>query len=85
MLAHDEAEALEAAGIDKAHAKAIAVAIRNGHGALATKVDIGALKADIVRVESRIDALSLWSGLPPDWDGPCRINAAGHMMPVRGT
>ena len=51
------AEALEAAGINKAHAKAIAVAIRNGHGDLATKAGIGALKAVIVRLESRIGVL----------------------------
>ena len=51
------AEALEAAGISKAHAKAIAVAIRNGHGDLATKAGIGALKAAIVRLESRIGVL----------------------------
>ena len=41
------AEALEAAGMEPAHAKAIAVAIRNGQGALATKTDIGILKSDI--------------------------------------
>ena len=51
------AEALEAAGISKAHAKAIAVAIRNGHRDLATKAGIGALKAVIVRLESRIGVL----------------------------
>ena len=41
------AEALEAAGMEPAHAKAIAVAIRNGQGDLATKTDIGILKSDI--------------------------------------
>ena len=38
------AEALEAAGMEPAHAKAIAVAIRSGQGDLATKSDIDMLK-----------------------------------------
>ena len=41
------AEALEAAGIDKAHAKAIAVAIRNGQGDLATKTDIESIRSEL--------------------------------------
>lgn len=41
------AEALEAAGIDEAHAKAIAVAIRNGQGELATKGDFSELRTEL--------------------------------------
>ena len=41
------AEALEAAGMEPAHAKAIAVAIRNGQGDLAARTDIAMLKSDI--------------------------------------
>ena len=48
------AEALEAAGIDKAHAKAIAVAIRNGQGGLATKTDISELRTEVGAVRSEL-------------------------------
>ena len=41
------AHTLEAAGIERGHAEAIAHAIRNGQGDLATKVDITAVKADV--------------------------------------
>ena len=48
------AEALEAAGIDKAHAKAIAVAICNGQGDLATKTDLNELRTEIGAVRSEL-------------------------------
>ena len=41
------AHTLEAAGIERGHAEAIAHAIRNGQGDLATKADITAVKADV--------------------------------------
>ena len=53
------AEALEAAGIDKAHAKAIAVAIRNGQGDLATKADINELRTEIASIRSEL-AIIRW-------------------------
>ena len=45
------ARQLEAAGMDRAHAEAIAAVVRAGHGELATKDDITALS-------DRIDALT---------------------------
>ena len=53
------AEALEAAGIDKAHAKAIAVAIRNGRGDLATRADINELWTEIASIRSEL-AIIRW-------------------------
>ena len=50
------AEALEAAGMEPAHAKAIAVAIRNGQGDLATKTDIA-------RLDSRLNTLQWVVGI----------------------
>ena len=41
------ARQLEAAGMDRAHAEAIATAIRDGHGQLATKDDITSLSNKI--------------------------------------
>jgi hypothetical protein len=38
---------LEAAGFNRAQAEALAAAIRNSQGELATKTDIGILKSDI--------------------------------------
>ena len=38
---------LEAAGLDKRHAEAIAAAIRSGQGDLATKSDIAAVRSEL--------------------------------------
>ena len=51
------AHTLEAAGIERGHAEAIAHAIRNGQGDLATKVDITAVKADITAVKADITVM----------------------------
>ena len=51
------AHTLEAAGIERGHAEAIAHAIRNGQGDLATKGDITAVKADITAVKADITAV----------------------------
>ena len=51
------AHTLEAAGIERGHAEAIAHAIRNGQGDLATKADITAVKADITAVRGEITAV----------------------------
>ena len=51
------AHTLEAAGIERGHAEAIAHAIRNGQGDLATKADITAVKADITAVKADITAV----------------------------
>ena len=48
---------LEAAGVERGQAEAIASAIRNGQGDLATKADIAAVRTDIHRLEGRLDAL----------------------------
>ena len=49
------ARALEAAGVERTQAETIASAIAS-HGDIATKHDIGALKADISNLELRMDA-----------------------------
>ena len=49
------ARQLEAAGMDRAHAEAIAAVVRAGHGELATKDDITALRNDL---GNKIDALA---------------------------
>ena len=49
------ARALEAAGVERAQAETIASAIAI-NGDIATKHDIGALKADISNLELRMDA-----------------------------
>ena len=51
------AHTLEAAGIERGHAEAIAHAIRNGQGDLATKADITAVKADITVMKGEIAAV----------------------------
>ena len=51
------AHTLEAAGIERGHAEAIAHAIRNGQGDLATKGDITTVKADITTVRGEITAV----------------------------
>ena len=63
------AEALEAAGIDRAHAKAIAVVIRNGPGDFATKVDLRGATAELhtaiagaeTRIVERENRLVKWA------------------------
>ena len=47
---------LEAAGFDRAQAEALAAAIRNGQGDLATKIDIA-------RVDSRLNTLQWVAGI----------------------
>ena len=57
------AHALEAAGIERGHAEAIAHAIRNVQGDLATKADITAVKGEIAAVASRVNALQWVVGI----------------------
>ena len=52
-----EARELEAAGLDRRQAEAIAGTIRSGQGELATKADIAIVRADIDRLDGRIGAL----------------------------
>ena len=51
------ARELEAAGLDRRQAEAIAGTIRSGQGELATKADITIVRADIDRLDGRIGAL----------------------------
>ena len=63
------AETLEAAGIDREHAKAIAIVIRNGQGDFATKTDLHAATAEIhtaiagleTRIVERENRLVKWA------------------------
>ena len=52
------AHTLEAAGIERDQAEAIAHAIRNGQGDLATKADITTVRADITAVRADIAAVA---------------------------
>ena len=52
------AHTLEAAGIERDQAEAIAHAIRNGQGDLATKADITTVRADITTVRAEIAAVA---------------------------
>ena len=54
---------LEAAGFNRAQAEALAAAIRNSQGELATKTDIGILKSDIGILKSDIDMLKWAVGI----------------------
>ena len=62
-------ETLEAAGIDREHAKAIAVVLRNGQGEVATKTDLHAATAGMhtaiagleTRIVEREDRLEKWA------------------------
>ena len=45
------AQDLEAAGIERKHAEAIAKTVRDGQGDLATKADIAALKSDVAALK----------------------------------
>ena len=51
------AHTLEAAGIERGHAEAIAHAIRNGQGDLATKADITVMKGEIAAVKADITVM----------------------------
>ena len=51
------AHTLEAAGIERDQAEAIAHAIRNGQGDLATKADITTVRAEITAVKADITAV----------------------------
>ena len=57
------AHTLEAAGIERDQAEAIAHAIRNGQGDLATKADITAVRAEIAAVASRVNTLQWVIGI----------------------
>ena len=50
---------LEASGIERRQAEAIAGAIRNGQGDLATKADLAAVKADLAGVRAEL-AIIRW-------------------------
>ena len=52
------AHTLEAAGIERDQAEAIAHAIRNGQGDLATKADITTVRAEITAVRAEIAAVA---------------------------
>ncbi len=52
------AHTLEAAGIERDQAEAIAHAIRNGQGDLATKADITTVRAEITTVRAEIAAVA---------------------------
>lgn len=41
---------LEAAGVERSQAEAIAAAIRDGQGELATKADLAGLKVDMLKI-----------------------------------
>jgi len=45
------ARELEAVGVERRQAEAIAKTIRNGQGELATKADIGAVKSDVATLK----------------------------------
>ncbi len=46
---------MEAAGLDRKAAEAVAGAIRDGQGDLATKADLNALRKDLEGLEARLD------------------------------
>ncbi|MCY4222250.1 MAG: hypothetical protein OXC25_08220 [Thiotrichales bacterium] len=57
------ARELEAAGVERRQAEAIAKTIRSGQGELATKADIAAVKSDIGAVKSEVAALKWIVGI----------------------
>ena len=63
---------LEAAGMDRAHAEAVAGAIRAGQGGLATKADLDALRSDMaaLRTATKADL--------PDWKPASRPPSPGR-------
>ena len=54
---------LEAAGFDRVQAEALAAAIRNGQGDLATKIDIAQLDSRIKQLDSRLNMLQWVVGI----------------------
>ena len=55
---------LEAAGFDRVQAEALAAAIRNGQGDLATKIDIAQLDSRLKQLDSRLNMLQWVVGIP---------------------
>lgn len=62
---------LEAAGMDRAHAEAVAGAIRAGQGELATKADLNALRTDMaaLRTATKADLDTLRTATKADLAG----------------
>lgn len=54
---------LEAAGFDRVQAEALAAAIRNGQGDLATKIDIAQLDSHLKQLDSRLNMLQWVVGI----------------------
>jgi hypothetical protein len=54
---------LEAAGFDRVQAEALAAAIRNGQGDLATKIDIAQLDSRLKQLDSRLNMLQWVVGI----------------------
>ena len=54
---------LEAAGFDRVQAEALAAAIRNGQGDLATKIDIAQLDSRLNMLHSRLNMLQWVVGI----------------------
>lgn len=54
---------LEAAGFDRVQAEALAAAIRNGQGDLATKIDIAQLDSRLKQLDSRLSMLQWVVGI----------------------
>ena len=54
---------LEAAGFDRVQAEALAAAIRNGQGDLATKIDIAQLDSRLKQLDSRFNMLQWVVGI----------------------
>ena len=54
---------LEAAGFDRVQAEALAAAIRNGQGDLATKIDVAQLDGRLVQLDSRFNMLQWVVGI----------------------
>ena len=54
---------LEAAGVERSQAEAIAKAIRNGQGDLATRADIAGLGSRLDALESRLNTLQWVVGI----------------------
>ena len=53
----------EAAGFDRVQAEALAAAIRNGQGDLATKIDIAQLDSRLKQLDSRLNMLQWVVGI----------------------
>ena len=74
------ARELEAAGIERQHAEAIATAINHGDERAATKADINALKADINALETRLQ-VTLYRALLIQGGAIVAILAALKLLP----